>query len=260
MTEFDSLPSNKLLTNVISSNPISKLNSVTEKNQTYNPVYNVSVTPHLKVTNQKSSGRCWLFAAMNVIRRGLITKLNLEEDFELSQNYLFFWDKLERMNYNLNCVIETREEDVNSRLVQHLLSDPSCDGGQWDMIVNLVEKYGVVPKDVYQETHHSSNSTELNDVINAKYREWAYVLRNCDSVERCNELKDEFISETYKFLCKFLGKPVYNFNWEYKTKDGGKFTKHINLTPKDFYEQFVKPEFNISDYVCVINEIGRAHV
>ena len=108
MSEFDSAPSNRLLTNVISSNPISKLNSVTEKNQTYNPVYNVSVTPHLKVTNQKSSGRCWLFAALNVVRREMCLKYNLS-NFEFSQSYLFFWDKLERMNYNLECIIKTKD-------------------------------------------------------------------------------------------------------------------------------------------------------
>ena len=100
----------------------------------------VSVKPHLKITNQKSSGRCWLFAALNVVRREICLKYNLS-DFEFSQSHLFFWDKLERMNYNLECIIQTRAQDINSRLVQHLLGDPTCDGGQWDMITNSVNKY-----------------------------------------------------------------------------------------------------------------------
>ena len=225
MTEFDSLPSNKLLTNVISSNPISKLNSVTEKNQTYNPVYNVSVTPHLKVTNQKSSGRCWLFAALNVVRREMCVKYNLS-NFEFSQSYLFFWDKLERMNYNLECIIKTKDEDVNSQLVQHLLDDPSCDGGQWDMITNLVNKYGLVPKCVYQESHHSSNSRELNAILKKKFREYAHNLRESDSP---HELKDVYVSEVYKLLCYFLGKPPVKFDWEYVDKDN-KYHKIVNQT------------------------------
>lgn len=252
MTEFDSLPSNKLLTNVISSNPISKLNSVTEKNQTYNPVYNVSVTPHLKVTNQKSSGRCWLFAALNVVRREMCVKYNLS-NFEFSQSYLFFWDKLERMNYNLECIIKTKDEDVNSQLVQHLLDDPSCDGGQWDMITNLVNKYGLVPKCVYQESHHSSNSRELNAVLKKKFREYAHNLRESDSP---HELKDVYVSEVYKLLCYFLGKPPVKFDWEYVDKDNN-YHKIDNQTGLTFYQSHVPFSFN--DYVCLVNDPRREH-
>ena len=115
---------NELISNMLFSNPLSKLSNFYEKNQTYNPVYNVSVKPHLKVTNQKSSGRCWLFAALNVVRREMCDKYKLD-NFEFSQSYLFFYDKLERMNYNLECIIKTKKDDVDSQLVQHLLNDPS---------------------------------------------------------------------------------------------------------------------------------------
>ena len=110
---FDNNVANKVLSNVVSANALSKLNGVVSENQRYNPVYNVSVKPHLKVTNQKSSGRCWLFAALNVVRREVCDKYNLD-NFELSQSYLFFWDKLERMNYNLECIIKTKNELVTS--------------------------------------------------------------------------------------------------------------------------------------------------
>ncbi len=95
------------------------------------------------VTNQRSSGRCWLFASTNVFRIALMRKYNLKE-FELSQAYLFYWDKLEKANYFLEQIVDTAEEDLSSRIVQTLLASPVGDGGQWDMVANLVEKYGLV--------------------------------------------------------------------------------------------------------------------
>ena len=243
---------NSILANIISANPLSKLSGVVNETQKYNPVYNVSVKPHLKVTNQKSSGRCWLFAALNVVRREICLKYKLS-DFEFSQSYLFFWDKLERMNYNLECIIQTREQDINSRLVQHLLSDPTCDGGQWDMIVNLVNKYGLVPKCVYQESHHSSNSRELNVVLKKKFREYASLLRVSEQPQK---LKQTCMKEVYKTLCYFLGKPPSHFDWEYTDKDN-KYHKISNVTPLSFYQQQVPFDFN--DYVCLINDPRKEH-
>ena len=211
---YDSDVNNQMLENIISNNPLNKISQVRDKCKDYKPLYNVSVKPHLKVTNQKSSGRCWLFAALNVIRREMVKKYDLS-DFEFSQSYLFFWDKLERMNYNLECVIKTRNEPVDSQLVQHLLNDPTCDGGQWDMVVNLVKKYGLVPKTCYQETHHSSNSRELNAVLTKKFREYSYNLRQSNDTKT---LKDTYMSEVFSILCKFLGKPPVSFNWEYVNK------------------------------------------
>lgn len=95
------------------------------------------------VTNQRSSGRCWLFAATNVFRVPIMRRYNLKE-FELSQSYLFFWDKLEKANYFLEQILETTDEELDGRLVQRLMEAPVGDGGQWDMVANLVEKYGLV--------------------------------------------------------------------------------------------------------------------
>jgi len=249
---FDNNSTNKVLSNVVSANALSKLNGVVSESQRYNPVYNVSVKPHLKVTNQKSSGRCWLFAALNVVRREVCDKYNLD-NFELSQSYLFFWDKLERMNYNLECVIKTKDEPVTSRLVQHLLDDPTCDGGQWDMVTNLVNKYGLVPKCVYQESHHSSNSRELNAVLKKKFREYAHQVRNARNP---NEVKMKCMEEVYKLLCYFLGKPPSNFDWEYVDKSKN-YKKVSNLTPLSFYQQHVP--FNFNDYVCLVDDPRKEH-
>ena len=249
---FNGNKQNEILSNVISANGLSKLNGVVSENQQYNPVYNVSVKPHLKVTNQKSSGRCWLFAALNVVRREICDKHELD-NFEFSQSYLFFWDKLERMNYNLECIIKTKSEPMSSRLVQHLLSDPTCDGGQWDMVTNLVNKYGLVPKCVYQESHHSSNSRELNGILTKKFREYAIQLRKADNVQ---EMKLGFMDEVYKILCYFLGQPPTNFDWEYVDKSKN-YKKISNLTPLNFYKEHVP--FNFNDYVCVINDPRQEH-
>lgn len=244
--QYQSNNTNKVFENVISNNSISNLSNVRDKMQKYEALYNVNVTPHLKVTNQKSSGRCWLFAALNVLRREICTKLNLD-NFELSQSYLFFWDKLERMNYNLECIIRSSEEAVDSQLVQHLLSDPTCDGGQWDMVANLINKYGLVPKSVYQETHHSSRSSELNTILKKKFREYACNIRASSEKQT---LKETYLAETYQILCKFLGCPPHNFDWEYLDKSK-KYHKVTGLTPKEFCNQYI--DTNVNDYVCLIN-------
>ncbi len=251
--EYNSNKTNKVFENVISNNSLSSLGNVREHMQKYEPVYNVSVTPHLKVTNQKSSGRCWLFAALNVLRRDICTKHNLD-NFELSQNYLFFWDKLERMNYNLECIIRSSEEAVDSQLVQHLLNDPTCDGGQWDMVANLINKYGLVPKSVYQETHHSSSSRELNNILKRKFREYAFNLRS--SKEEVQVLKEKYLAETYQILCKFLGCPPQSFDWEYVDKNK-KYNKVSGLTPKQFFNQYIDTDIN--DYICLINDPREEH-
>ncbi|XP_016534477.1 bleomycin hydrolase-like [Poecilia formosa] len=131
------------------------------------------------ITNQKNSGRCWIFSCLNVLRLPFMKKHNLEE-FEFSQSYLFFWDKIERCYYFLHACVETaqRKEPVDGRLVQFLLSNPTNDGGQWDMLVNLIEKYGVIPKKCFPESHSSEASRRMNDILNHKLREYCLRLRN----------------------------------------------------------------------------------
>jgi bleomycin hydrolase len=252
-TNYSRNKSNKTVENILTNNSLFKLYNVRENVQKYNPVYNVKVTPKLNVTNQKSSGRCWLFAALNVIRREVCTQYNLD-NFEFSQSYLFFWDKLERMNYNLECIINTRELDSNSRLVQHLLDDPTCDGGQWDMFANLVLKYGLVPQSVYQESYHSSNSGELNAILKKKFRQYAHNLRNETSIESLSLLKESYVQETYNLLCKFLGCPPTTFDWEYDNKE---YHLHRDLTPLQFYNDFVN--FKVDDYICLVNDPRQEH-
>src|SRR5262249_26284818 len=129
------------------------------------------------VTNQKQTGRCWMFAGLNLLRWSARRKLGVEE-LEFSQNYTMFWDKVERANYFFESIIRTADRDVSDRLVAYLLDQPLRDAGQWNMFVSLVDKYGVVPKACMPETESSSNTVRLNTVLRMKLREGASQLRD----------------------------------------------------------------------------------
>ena len=141
-------------------------------------VFNHKVDEVKPVTYQKSSGRCWVFAALNAMRVPFMKKLDID-DFEFSQSYLFFWDKIERSNYFLNSLASAykeRKENPEGRLVSFLLADPISDGGQWDMVANLIEKYGVMPKKCFPETFSCGSSRRMNQIIKSKMREFAHDL------------------------------------------------------------------------------------
>ena len=208
-----------------------------------------------KVTNQKRSGRCWMFAALNNIRYSISDKLNIEKhDFELSQSFTMFWDKLEKANYFLENIIKTVELDLSSRKVMWLLNNPTNDGGQWDMFTGIIEKYGIVPKYVMPESYSSSNSRIMNKILNLKLRDNAKILRNTYSqgaqISELRDKKEEMINEIYSILCYFLGEPPQSFDFEYRDKDD-KFYRDEKITPLEFYEQY--SELKMEDYVSIIN-------
>ena len=130
------------------------------------------VTPNTPCTNQKSSGRCWIFAALNMLRKEVITNKKLPDSFQFSQSFVFFYDKLERMNYNLKLIEDFKNQNIEfgSRLVQHILKEPFGDGGQWVMFTNIANKYGLVPQEAYPESLHSSNSAGVNMVLSRMFR------------------------------------------------------------------------------------------
>ena len=216
------------------------------------PVYSIDLE-HGKVANQKASGRCWMFAALNTFRHRLFNNFKLEE-FELSQSYTFFWDKYEKANYFHENILKTAGEPVTSRNVAFLLQTPQQDGGQWDMIVSLFKKYGVVPKSVMPESFSSSASSDLNKYLNKKLRQDAKVLRDLVargvSEEEINETRKQLMQEVYDLLSVTLGTPPETFDFEYRDKDK-EFHRYLNLTPQSFFEQFVG--LNLDDYVSIIN-------
>lgn len=207
----------------------------------------------MKVTNQKQSGRCWLFAGLNVLREKTAKKLNIEF-FELSQNYMTFWDKFEKVNFYLESIIDTLEEEVDGRLVTWLLQNTINDGGQWDMFVNLVDKYGVIPKEAMPETFNSSQTGTMNQLLSTKLREYTVVLRTMHdqgkTVDQLRLKKGEMLDETYTLLCIFFGEPPQKFDFEYADKDK-KYHGEKNLTPLTFFQKYI--DMKMHDYVSVIN-------
>lgn len=216
------------------------------------PVFSLDLTKD-KVTNQKASGRCWMFAALNTFRHKMISSFQLE-DFELSQAHTFFWDKYEKSNWFLEQVIATADQELTSRKVAFLLQTPQQDGGQWDMVVSLFEKYGVVPKSVYPESISSSNSRELNTYLNKLLRQDAQLLRDLIHSGADNEAvatkKQALLQEIFNFLAISLGLPPREFDFSYRDKDN-QFHSESSLTPQSFYKKYV--DLQLDDYVSIIN-------
>ena len=206
-----------------------------------------------EITHQKQSGRCWMFAGLNVLRFQAMKKLNMTT-FELSQNYLTFWDKLEKANYFLEAILKTLDEPVGSRLLNHLLFSPVQDGGQWDMFSALVEKYGVIPKVVMPETFHSSETMGLNRILTKKLHEFAYELRTAAasgmSADALQAKKEEQLVDIYRVLGITLGEPPKVFMFECRDKDNN-FIREENVTPMGFYKKYVGDI--LDEYVSVIN-------
>jgi bleomycin hydrolase len=165
-----------------------------------------------------------------------------------------FWDKVEKANYFLENIIETKQEPLNGRLVSSLLSDPVPDGGQWNMFANLVRKYGVIPKTFMPETANSNNSEPMNALLRTKLREYAKVLRQMNeqgaSTTELREKKGESMEQFYKMLCINLGVPPETFYWEWRDKNGV-FNRRGNITPVEFYNEYVG--LDVDDFVSLIN-------
>tara|TARA_B100000524_G_scaffold348059_1_gene251459 strand:+ start:4623 stop:5969 length:1347 start_codon:yes stop_codon:yes gene_type:complete len=240
--------------NAVSMNSVSSigLNSSTVDQNPY--IFNNQIDYGLPITNQKSSGRCWLFATCNLIRTVTFDNWKEEfgkiEDFEISQSYLYFWDKMERYHRNLRYFLEiSKLEENKDRYNYQLLQDPMGDGGQWDMAKEIVKKYGVVPKQVYPDSHHSKSSREMNKILTKQLTSDFTTLENTDEqvVEQVIIL---MMNRVFKMLISFLGKPPTNFNWTFKNKDSKIFTMY-DMTPLKFLE---KTKFNPDDWVSIIND------
>ena len=207
--------------------------------------------PTMEVTNQKQSGRCWIFAALNLFREEIAEKCNIEK-FELSQNYIAFWDKFEKINFFYESMIELADRPLTDRLVIYLLDSGIGDGGQWNMLVNLVEKYGLVPKAAMQETFQSSHTRDMNRLINTLLRKGALDLRKAYSEgSDVMQVKEKYLLDAYRLLTMCFGVPPKSFDFEYTDKDDA---YHIDrgLTPIEFAGKYTSLNLR-SDYVGIIN-------
>lgn len=206
----------------------------------------------MAVNNQKSSGRCWIFAACNVMREIIGKKLGVSS-FKLSQSYIAFYDKLEKLNYTLNALIDTIDLDYDDRTVQFLVQSGVGDGGQWDMLVNIVKKYGICPKNAYVETFVSNNTRILNSLLNAELRRFASecrVVKAKKGMKAVEELKDSYVKRFYKALISCYGVPPKKFTLKY-VEEKGKYIHQDEYSPKEFFDKFVGGE--IDEYVSCIN-------
>ena len=206
-----------------------------------------------KITNQRASGRCWIFAALNIFRFEMIKKFDLDT-IELSQNYLFFWDKLEKANYYLESVLATVDEPIEGRLFNFISLFPLGDGGQWDMIVNLVEKYGLVPQEAYPDSENARASRAMVSYMTTKLHEDAMLLRTAAKegkpAAELQAMKGKMLEELYRMLCISLGEPPKTFNLTLRNKKDEVF-RETGITPKEFFAKYVGMDLN--ETISLIN-------
>ena len=236
---------------VFAKNNMGSMAFLTEKAKKMQFFFNHEVKT-MTATNQKSSGRCWLFAATNVLREIVGKKLNVEQ-FELSQSWLAFWDKFERVNYYIEAIADTASEPSNSRVVDYIVQTGVHDGGQWDMFTAIVKKYGIVPKSVYPETFQSSNTGGMNRHINNYLRAKTSAIRalaQAGKTEELAALRTEILEKTYSFLCACYDVPPTEFDFEYQDKDKNVVVEK-GLTPLSFCEKYIGNY--LDDYVSIVH-------
>ncbi|KAI4134845.1 MAG: hypothetical protein LQ347_001184 [Umbilicaria vellea] len=254
-------PKNRLALSALSSNDPKAI--LTQRLATIKDTQNFNIKIPLEgtpITNQRSSGRCWLFAATNVFRVAIMRKHNLK-DFQLSQAYLFYWDKLEKANYFLEQILDTASDDLEGRLVQTLLASPVGDGGQWDMAANLVEKYGLVPQTLYPDSFNAMNSSAMGSLLTTKLREDALELRrlaakSIDARSSLGTIKEKMMREIHLILTLMLGPPPNpnkEFTWDYYDKND-KF-QSLRITPLKFAKELSSTDSIRANSGTDINEV-----
>ena len=251
-TSFSREPRNRVALNAVTKTSVNNVamsrEAVARANHTFSHTVKTGAA-----TSQNKSGRCWMFAGLNLFRMSAAEQMKLE-DFELSQNYLMFWDKLEKSNYFLESILSTLDEPAEGRLIAWLMANPIQDGGQWDMFVNLVKKYGVVPKESMPETESSSATHLMNDRITYKLREYAARLRQAhergESIARLQVTKRAMLDDVYRMLCIHLGEPPTELMWQWRDKDK-EFHRDGMMTPQQFREKYVT--MDLDSMACLIH-------
>ncbi len=254
---FRMTPANKALINAVSNNDLQDLTYNRDIFNGHDELYS-DETDAKGITNQASSGRCWMFAGLNMMRPAVMKNFNLDE-FEFSENYLFFWDKLEKANLFLEAVIETADRDIYDRELQALFSGPVPDGGWWNYYADLIDKYGTVPKSVSQETKHTGGTGRMNRVLDGMARADAAQLRKMAAEgvaeDALRERKVEMLKDYYRLLVLHMGVPVEKFVWRVEDKDGKSIEKEF--TPLSFYRDAVGVD--LKEYVSLFDYPAFEH-
>ena len=250
---FDSDPSATVAQNAVSNADLSTL--ALRRDLVQNMDFSFSTKlDEWGATNQRRSGRCWLFATLNLFRVGAMKKMNVK-NFEFSQAHIHFWDKLERSNHFLEAILETSDRPVDDRTIHFLLSDPIGDGGQWNMATNLIRKHGLVPMSAYPESHSSSSTRSMNtilkDVLRSTASEIRSILDNGGSEKEAREHKESRMGGIWRILCIHLGTPPEKFDWQWRDKDN-EFHRKGEMTPLEFVDEYVDVDWE--NYVCIVND------
>ncbi|GAA6038351.1 hypothetical protein JCM8097_007604 [Rhodosporidiobolus ruineniae] len=273
---FASEPKHRLASTVLSKSNFPEVLTRRDAQRKDQQVFNVKLSTEGEgVTNQKSSGRCWLFASTNYMRILMGRKFDLGE-FQLSQSYLFYYDSLSKANYLLENILDLTDKPFDDRMIQHLLTDPEGDGGQWDMIVNLFTTFGLVPQSVYGESYSSSATSKLDGLLTTKLREYALELRalygqsmaalaemddgrtyaekKAVAVQAARKRKEEQMAEVYRVLAIALGappKPTDKFTWSYYSKSDKKYHE-VETTPLEFYRKYC--QVDVTTHLSLVND------
>jgi bleomycin hydrolase len=231
------------------NNPISLLarnNNIVNENPY---LFNHEISYKVPITDQKSSGRCWLFASLNLVRLVTLQNWNqtdLINDFELSQNYLYFWDKFERYHHNLIVYSKINKMKNKTEYLSHFLKDPMGDGGQWDMAKELINKYGIVPKLIMPDTYHSKSSNGMNKFLTEQLKNDFVTIRN---LGMNSLIVENMMIKIFNYLVGFLGKPPTKFNYNFKSNNT--IITWNNLTPMNFLD---KTNFNADDWITIMHD------
>ena len=273
---YQGTPSDKAIRNALAGTSIGTL-AVNSENAAMIDTHFSDRVKTKGITDQKSSGRCWLFTGLNVLRAKMIDKYELP-GMEFSQNYLFFYDQLEKSNLFLQGVIDTKELPYDDRTVDWLFSNPLSDGGQFTGVSDLITKYGLVPAEAMPETFQSDNTSQMSSLLKLKLREYGLQLRETYAAgiadigkrprkdvakgmdalaAKLQGMKVQQLSEIYRMLVLCLGEPVKEFEWARYDKDG-KLVSRRTYTPVSFYEEYIGEDLK-GNYVMIMNDPCREY-
>ena len=256
---YQGTATDKALRNAISNNDIRNLALNQENRPNFDTYFSDRVLSK-GISDQKSSGRCWLFTGLNVMRAKMIEKYGLGA-FQFSQVYPFFWDQLEKSNLFLQGIIDTREKPLDDKIVEWLLKNPLSDGGQFTGIADIIGKYGLVPSEIMPETSNSANTSRMADLIKQKLRENALELRDMATKKaKLSDLenkKTEMLGTIYRMLVLNLGEPPTSFKWT-MTNAQGKPVSTKQYTPKSFYDKYVGEDLT-NNYIMLMNDPSREY-
>ena len=292
---FKKHPEFKVSANALTGNNFKNIVINNKFVNNFSEVFKKVIEIDVKTSNQNSSGRCWMFAYLNIIRLNMIKRYRLPPTFELSQTFLFFYDKLEKSNYFLHTILKNINKKPDDRVILHLLKEPISDGGTTNMMHNLVKKYGLIPKNNMKETYQSKSTSTMNTLINQRLRHAVQEMYKYKT-RRNNKFIKGVLADIYTMLVIFLGEPPKKFNWEFyskkndtdkKSKKKGGFDSRVmtlvnkekltgkgksnsgvftenkfnrynivkNLTPLDFFKKYTG--FNPDDMVTLIYYPGK---